>query len=72
METLFLSDLSHVTAGGLTSEFIPYGVGCIKSYFCEHGKSRDHFDLRLFQDPQAFIEQFQREKPAIIAFSNYS
>lgn len=29
MTTIYLWVLSHVTAGGLTSKFIPYGVGCI-------------------------------------------
>lgn len=72
METLFLSDLSHVTAGGLTSEFIPYGVGCIKSYFCEYAKSRERYDLRLFQDPEPFIASYLRDLPSVIAFSNYS
>ena len=72
METIFLSDLSHVTAGGLTSEFIPYGVGCIKSYFCEYAESRDRYKIRIFQDPERFISSALAEPPMVVAFSNYS
>ena len=72
MERIFLSDLSYTTAQGLTSEFIPYGVGCIKSYFCEHAHSRDQFEVVLFQDPERFIERFLEDPPAVVAFSNYS
>jgi radical SAM superfamily enzyme YgiQ (UPF0313 family) len=57
---------------GLTSEFIPYGVGCIESYFREHARSRDQFDVVLFQDPERFIERFLEDPPAVVAFSNYS
>jgi radical SAM superfamily enzyme YgiQ (UPF0313 family) len=69
---IFLSDLSHVTAGGLTSEFIPYGVGCIKSYFLKCAQNRDHYDLRIFQDPEAFISSYLSDPPEVVAFSNYS
>ena len=72
MKSIFLSDLSHVTAGGLTSEFIAYGVGCIKSYFCEYAETRDQFDVRIFQDPELFISAFLSDPPAVAAFSNYS
>jgi len=72
MEPVYLSDLSHVTAGGLTSEFIPYGVGCIKSYFYEYAKTRERYDIRLFQDPDLFIASYLREPATVVAFSNYS
>ena len=72
MKTIYLSDLSHVTAGGLTSEFIPYGVGCIKSFFKEYGQSRDEFDVRIFQDPDELIAAYMARPAEIMAFSNYS
>jgi radical SAM superfamily enzyme YgiQ (UPF0313 family) len=72
MRSIFISDLSHVTAGGLTSEFLPYGVGCIKSYFHKYARSRDLYDIRLFQDPEAFIASYLADPPEVVAFSNYS
>ena len=73
LRSIFLSDLSHVTAGGLTSEFLPYGVGCIKSYFRKYAKSRDHYDeIRIFQDPENFISSYLSSPPEVVAFSNYS
>ncbi len=72
MEKLYLSDLSHTTAQGLTSEFIPYAVGCLKSYFKTHATSRDHYEIRVFQDPIALIAACEEEDPAIFACSNYS
>src|SRR5689334_1311810 len=73
MRSILLSDLSHVTAGGLTSEFLPYGVGCIKSYFLKYAKSRDSYDdIRIFQDPQSFISSYLSSSPEVVAFSNYS
>lgn len=72
VRSIFLSDLSHVTAGGLTSEFLPYGVGCIKSYFHKYANSRDEYDVRIFQDPESFISSYLSKAPQIVAFSNYS
>jgi radical SAM superfamily enzyme YgiQ (UPF0313 family) len=73
VRSIFLSDLSHVTAGGLTSEFLPYGVGCIKSYFRKYGKSQDRYeDIRIFQDPESFISSYLSTSPEVVAFSNYS
>ena len=72
MRSVFISDLSHVTAGGLTSEFLPYGVGCLKSYFNKYARSRDQYDIRLFQDPEAFIAAYLADPPEVVAFSNYS
>ncbi len=73
MRSIFLSDLSHVTAGGLTSEFLPYGVGCIKSYFRKCARSQDQFeDIRIFQDPESFISSYLSTSPEVVAFSNYS
>jgi radical SAM superfamily enzyme YgiQ (UPF0313 family) len=64
--------LSHVTTGGLTSEFLPYGVGCIKSYFHKYAESRDQYDVRILQDPERFISSYLSNPPEVVAFSNYS
>ena len=72
MPRVFLSDLSHTTAQGLTSEFIPYGVGCLKSYYLAHGAARDRYQIRLFQDPEALIAAWLADPPEVLAFSNYS
>lgn len=72
MKNIFISDLSYVTAGGLTSEFLPYGVGCIKSYFKKYARSRDFYDLAIFQDPERFISAYLSNPPEVVAFSNYS
>jgi radical SAM superfamily enzyme YgiQ (UPF0313 family) len=72
VRSIYLSDLSHVMAAGLTSEFLPYGVGCIKSYFQKHAQSRGQFEIRLFQDPEIFIAAYLAEPAEVVAFSNYS
>lgn len=72
MINIFISDLSYVTAGGLTSEFLPYGVGCIKSYYKKYAQSRDDYDLKIFQDPEKFIAAYLADPPEVVAFSNYS
>jgi hypothetical protein len=68
MDTLFLCDLTHRSAG-VCSEMIPYPIGCIKSYF--HAFSPSPADVRLFKYPEPFIEAFERQRPSLVAFSNY-
>ncbi len=68
---IYLCDLSHVTETGLTSEFIPYGIGCIKSYFKEHAESKDEFEISLFKHPEVFVNSFLENKPDMVGFSNY-
>ena len=72
MTRVYLCDLSHTIQGGLTSEFIPYGIGCIKSYYMHKGAYRDHVEIQLYQDPLLVLEAVIREFPSVIAFSNYS
>ena len=68
---MHLCDLSHVTETGLASEFIPYGIGCIKSYFKEHAQSKDEFKISLFKHPKVFVNSFLENKPEVVGFSNY-
>lgn len=72
---IYLCDLCH-TAQGIVSEFAPYGIGCIKSYFYKYSVYSDKFDITLFKYPNNFIEKFKPDKPEIkkpqiIGFSNY-
>jgi radical SAM superfamily enzyme YgiQ (UPF0313 family) len=70
-KNIYLCDLSHVTETGLASEYIPYGIGCIKSYFKEHAESRDQFEVNLFKHPNTFINSFLENRPEVVGFSNY-
>ena len=67
---IYISDLTY-TFQGRVSEFVPYGIGCIKSYFLEYSDNRNEFDVVLFKYPQAFIDNFLKHKPEVVAFSNY-
>ena len=72
MQQIYLSDLSHTIQGGLTSEFIPYGIGCIKSYYLNKGLYRDNYEITLFQNPNILFEAIIKRQPSVLAFSNYS
>lgn len=67
---IYLADLTH-TAQDITSDYIPYGIGCIKAYFNEYSKYKEKFEIKLFRYPDVFDEAFLREKPDIVAFANY-
>jgi radical SAM superfamily enzyme YgiQ (UPF0313 family) len=68
---IYLSDITYVTAEGLTSEYIPYGIGCIKSYFLKHAGSKDEVEIVLFKDPLLLRDAFLKRLPHVVAFSNY-
>lgn len=65
-----MCDLTH-TSQGIVSEFVPYGIGCIKSYFYKHSSNSEKFDVTLFKYPHVFIDNFLKNKPEVVAFSNY-
>lgn len=67
---IYLCDLTH-TAHGVVSEFVPYGIGCIKSYFHAHSRFGKDADVRLFKYPADVAEAFPRELPAVVGLSNY-
>ncbi len=67
---IYICDLSH-TFQGLVSEFVPYGIGCIKSYFNHHSDKSDEFNISLFKYPQVFADRFRKNKPEVVAFSSY-
>lgn len=67
---IYLCDLTH-TAHGVVSEFVPYGVGCIKSYFHAHSRFGKDVEVKLFKYPGDLAEAFPRELPAVVGLSNY-
>ena len=70
VKKIYLADLCH-TAQGLVSEFIPYGIGCIKSFLIHHSRTPEQLDVRLFKYPNKFIAEVMKESPDIVGFSNY-
>jgi len=70
MKKIFLCDLTHTTQGNV-SEFIPYGIGCIKAYFYKFALCREEVDIQIFKFPNLFVESLLRDKPDVVAFSNY-
>ena len=68
MDKIYLCDISH-TSQGITSEYVPYAIGCLKSYFHEHGE--EEAEVRLFKFPEKLASEFEKEKPTIVGFSNY-
>ena len=68
MDKIFICDISH-TSQRITSEYVPYAVGCIKSYFHEYGKN--DAEVQLFKYPEKFAAEFMRQKPTMVGFSNY-
>lgn len=68
---IYLCDLSHVTHEGLVSEFVPVGIGCLKSYFMKYSNFKDKYEISLFKHPETFTAAFTMGKPDIVGFSNY-
>ena len=68
MDKIYICDISH-TSQGITSEYVPYAIGCLKSYFHEHGEQEA--EVRLFKFPESLADGFAREKPTMVGFSNY-
>jgi hypothetical protein len=68
MEKIYICDISH-TSQGITSEYVPYAIGCLKSYFHEHGEQEA--EVMLFKFPETLAAEFVRDKPTMVGFSNY-
>lgn len=67
---VYICDLTY-TQHGVVSEFVPYGIGCIKSYFHAHSAFGKDIVVRLVKYPEALDKYFFSERPAVVAFSNY-
>ena len=68
MDTFFICDLSH-TSQKINSEYIPYAIGCLKSFFHDHGEHEA--DIHLIKYPEKLSPKFFEHRPSIVAFSNY-
>lgn len=68
MESILICDLSH-TSQRISSEYMPYAIACIQSYYHEYGQSEA--DICLVKFPENLSPEFLARKPAIVAFSNY-
>ena len=68
MDKIYLCDISH-TSQGITSEYVPYAIGCLKSYFHEHGD--EEAEVQLFKFPEKLAAEFEQAKPTMVGFSNY-
>ena len=68
MESILICDLSH-TSQRISSEYTPYAISCIQSYYHEYGQSEA--DICLVKFPENLSPEFLARKPAIVAFSNY-
>jgi len=67
---IYFADLTH-TSQTIASEFMPYNVGCIASYFLHNSKYADIFDVELFKYPEELIDAIHDRKPYAIACSNF-
>ena len=70
-ETILLADLTHTGSKSYSPNLMPYPVGCIKSYFLSYSKYANDFEIKIFKDPQKFIDDFVEIKPSVVGFSNY-
>jgi len=66
---IYLSDLTH-RGMVLSSNVFPLSIGLIAAYLIK--KRPDDFEVELFKYPEDLSEAFERRKPDIVAFANYS
>ena len=67
---IYLADLTH-TSQTIASEFMPYNVGCIASYFLNYSQYADMFEVELFKYPEELIEAIHDREPYAIACSSF-
>jgi radical SAM superfamily enzyme YgiQ (UPF0313 family) len=72
---IILCDLSHKREGKFSSEYIPYPIACIMSYFIENYKGENKFSFEIVKDPiqlSKLIEGLlESPEPLVIGFSCY-
>ena len=67
---IFLADLTYVNKGKeWTIVPFPLNIAFIAAY--TQKLFPDTFDIRLFKEPEKFLEAITNEKPDIVGFSNY-
>ena len=67
---LFLADLSYINKGKEWT-IIPFPLNV--SYMGAYVQKRfpNIFDIRIFKDPEKFLDAITNEKPSIVGFTNY-
>lgn len=68
MDSIYLCDLSH-TSQRISSEYVPYAIGSIKSYF--HANTKAEANVFLYKYPEKFSADYFTHTPTLIGFSNY-
>ena len=72
---IILCDLSHKRDGRFSSEYIPYPVGCIKSYFNAYYDGDINTKIEIIKDPDELgnvIESiYEAPEPLVFGFSCY-
>ncbi len=68
MESIFLCHLAH-TSQVVSSEFVPYAIGCIKSHYLAN--AAHPADVRLFVYPEKFATAYHDQRPSLVGFSNF-
>jgi radical SAM superfamily enzyme YgiQ (UPF0313 family) len=66
---VYLADLSH-TGQGVSANFFPLGVGYVASYLLK--ELADQVNVELFKYPEDLSRALSKNRPKIVAFSNYS
>jgi radical SAM superfamily enzyme YgiQ (UPF0313 family) len=66
---IYLVDLTH-NGLVLSSNVFPLSIGLITAYLIK--KRPEDFDVELFKYPGDFSSAFERQKPDVVAFANYS
>ncbi len=72
---IILCDLSHKRDGRFSSEYIPYPVACIKSYFTAYYSGSSDYTFDLVKDPDELTSAIEsltnHDEPLIVGFSCY-
>ena len=66
-----ICDLTHTATGSYATNLMPYPIASIKSYLMHFSEFKNDFEVKIFKDPNKFIEWYLSNKPKIIGFSNY-
>ena len=67
---IYFSDLSH-TDQVIASEFMPYSVACVASFFLANSRYAGEFDVEVFKFPEDLIKALGERKPFALAQSNF-
>ena len=63
---IYFSDLSH-TDQVIASEFMPYSVACVASFFLANSRYAGEFDVEVFKFPEDLIKALGEREPFALA-----